>query len=365
MSLDYAPMDRQARLQSVRTALADSGCDALVVSKAENVRWLTGFTGSNGTVALSNDAFSLITDGRYTVQAAQELSAADVEAEIIIERDALGPIRDIVDSSARLGLESHDISWANQLRFAETFSDHELVPTVGLIEELRKIKDLGEIERLRLAADITDRALANIRSELAQGRSERAIAQLLEQTMRSFGADEASFPTIVASGPNSALPHASPTERTLANGDLVIIDVGARVDGYGSDMTRTFMIGSPSAEQQDLFDAVSRAQSAGVALVRSGVAASELDAICRQSLAGDHLEEAFLHGTGHGIGLEIHENPILSARTKETIRSGYVITIEPGAYVAGLGGVRIEDSVVVTDAGCDPITNSPKDPYVR
>lgn len=361
---EFSAMDRSLRLRAVRQSIAEASCDALIVTKSQNVRWLTGFTGSNGTAVVTGDGLTLVTDGRYTTQAEAELSEAKVEADVIISRELLGSLQKSMGPSKRVGLESEDISWAQQRLIEEGLHDRELVATAGLVEQLRKVKDAGEIDRLRHAAKITDQALADVRSELSQGCSERQIAQLLEQGMRQLGADDVSFPTIVASGPNSALPHASPTDRTIETGDLVIIDVGARVDGYGSDMTRTFMIGSSTSEQSDLYRAVARAQAAGLSAVRHGVDAKTVDDVCRQSLAEDSLDAAFIHGAGHGIGLEIHENPILSARTEETIQTGYVITVEPGAYLPEIGGVRVEDSVIVTATGCTPITKSPKDPLV-
>ncbi len=358
-------MDRTARLGRVRGAMSEAGCDALVVTKAENIRWLSAFTGSNGTAVIGPESLMLITDGRYETQIAQQLEDAEITAEVRITRDISAPVLEAVGSSARIGLESDAVTWSAQRDFARWFEGRELIATSDLLEAQRRIKDDGEIARLRRAAAIADAALAEIKPELANGRTERWIARALDGAMLDGGADDLSFDTIVAAGQNSAKPHATPSDRVIGRGDMVVIDFGAKVDGYGSDMTRSFLLGEPSERQRTVFDAVIRAQAAGVAAVADGVAEREIDRVCRDSLAEDGLAEAFIHGTGHGIGLEIHENPILSTRASGILRSGYVVTVEPGAYLPDLGGIRIEDSVVVTESGCDPITLSPKSPMIE
>lgn len=362
---ELLPMDRNARLNRLRASLDDVGCDALIVTKPVNIRWLTGFTGSNGTVIVTFDSLAVVTDGRYETQVHQQLASAGVEARVTITRDIEQPVLDALAGAPRIGLESEHVSWAAMRRFARLLEDRELVPTVELVELERRRKDPGEIQRLRLAASIADQALTRVRPELNAGRSELAMARMLEAAMMDLGADELSFPTIVAAGPNSAKPHATPSDRVIEPGDMVVIDFGARIDGYGSDMTRSFLLGTPSDRQQSVFDAVIDAQAAGVAAVRDGVDEREIDRVCRQRLTEHGLGDAFIHGTGHGIGLEIHENPILSSRATGILRSGYVVTVEPGAYLPDLGGVRIEDSVVVTTSGCEPITLSSKSPTVR
>jgi len=359
-----APMDRAARMALVRASLDSAGCDALIVTKPENIRWLTGFTGSNGLVVLTADSVTVVTDGRYQAQLAQQLDEAGVDAQVSITREIRRPVLAAASGADRIGLESAEVSWADQRRFAEWFQPRDLVPTVDLIEAHRRIKDEGEIDRLRAAAAIADDALTLLKPELSNHRSERWIARNLDATMLELGADDLSFDTIVAAGTNSARPHATPCERVLQDGDMVVMDFGAKVDGYGSDMTRSFLLGQPSDRQRAVFDAVIEAQAAGVAAVRAGIEEREIDRICRSTLEQHGLADAFVHGTGHGIGLEIHENPILSTRASGILRSGYVVTVEPGVYLPDLGGVRIEDSVVVTESGCEPITLSSKSPAV-
>ncbi|MEZ5226494.1 MAG: M24 family metallopeptidase [Acidimicrobiales bacterium] len=261
----------------------------------------------------------------------------------------------------RVGLEADHLVWSTLSDYQAELSDAELVPTRGLVEGLRRHKDPGERSRLERASAIADRALLATLALFAERPTERAFAMALDHAMRQHGADDVSFETIVASGPNAALPHHRPGERTIEADDLVVIDFGAKVDGYGSDMTRTFVAGGePTAEQQRLYDAVAAAQAAGVAAVRAGADQRSIDTTCRDVLAQFDLADAFVHGTGHGLGLEIHEQPILSARSVGILTAGLIVTVEPGAYLPGFGGVRVEDTVVVTDTGCVPITHCPK-----
>ena len=356
------PMDVAARADRVRSALADRGADALLVTKPANVRWLTGFTGSNGQLLVDDGGLTAITDGRYERQIADQLDAAGVSATVEITVTETGAILDrALATDASLGLEAHHVTWALRDKVEGWLPGRELVPVANLIEELRKVKDDGERSRLARAAAIADAALAIVEPELEARPTEREVARRLDTLMLEFGADEPSYDTIVASGPNAALPHAHPTDRVIAPGETLIIDVGARLDGYGSDMTRTFVIGEAATdEQQRWYDAVTDAQAAGVAAVAAGVDERAIDSACRAALDEHGLVDAFIHGTGHGIGLEIHEDPILSPRSTGILQAGYVVTVEPGVYLPDRGGVRIEDAVVVTDGGCEPITHSPK-----
>lgn len=371
-------MDRAARLQSLRASLAEHGIeaesttarlDALWVTSPVDVRWLTGFTGSNGRLLVTDDEIVLFTDGRYGEQSTRELQHAGLD-----DVDVHLGVGDVGDQlAARLGAAclgfDESLSVRDHRQLADWLSDAgngaELVLTDAVVAGLRQVKDVGERFRLERAASIADQALATMTPQLAPGVSERTFQLNLDRAMLDHGADALSFDSIVASGPNSALPHARPGERLFTEGDLVVIDFGASVDGYGSDMTRTFCIGEPTGEQQALYEAVAGAQAAGVAAVADGVAEREIDRVCRDHLAGhdllqQNLADAFIHGTGHGIGLEIHEQPILSTRSVGILRAGLIITVEPGAYISGFGGVRVEDSVVVTADGAEPITHAPK-----
>ncbi len=359
---DLAPMDRTVRLARLREELATQSLDALWVTRPVDVRWLVGFTGSNGRVLVAADAATLFTDGRYEEQSERELT----DAGLLDHLDVHIGVTDVGDSVNALlgdrsvGFEADVLTVAAHQDMVDWFASPNLVPTEGIIATLRQVKDPGERQRLEHAAGIADDALASMLDRLVPGVTERAFSLDLDRSMLDLGADALSFETIVAGGPNSALPHAQPSDRPFSDGDLVVIDFGASVDGYGSDMTRTFCVGEPTQRHNDLYDAVAAAQQAGVAAVRDGVEEREIDTVCRTLLTEAGLGEAFIHGTGHGIGLEIHEQPILSSRSVGILRAGLIITVEPGAYLRGFGGVRVEDSVVVTAAGAEPITHAPK-----
>lgn len=356
-------MNVAARLEHLLETIRSG--EALVVSKPVNVRWLSGFTGSNGALLLSSDgAVTLFTDGRYAEQAELETAAAGVEINAVISRtnDADIAARLVELGVGACGIESHHLTLDRSNGFVAAAPGVSFTSAGPIVDQMRQRKDPGEIARLRQAATIADNALARHEAEISTGgMTERAFARSLENAMFELGADGLSFDTIVASGPNSTRPHATPTGRVLEPGDLVVIDFGAAVDGYGSDMTRTLSVGArPTDDQEALYAAVAESQSAGVAAVRAGVEQVEIDAACRGVLQRHGLAEAFIHGTGHGLGLEIHEQPILSARSVGILAADLVVTVEPGAYVAERGGVRVEDSVVVTYDGCDPITHFPK-----
>ncbi|MEM9561139.1 MAG: aminopeptidase P family protein [Actinomycetota bacterium] len=361
---DLLPMDRAVRLDRLRRRLADDELDALVVTKPQNIRWLTGFTGSAGTAVVTEDELTVITDDRYEIQVAQQLEVAGVSATVAIDRDRSGPVGAGVGTAARVGLEAAHLTWDLARQVERWLDGRDVVATVDLVEALRQDKDAGEIARLRRAAGIADAALALLAPSLVVGRTERAIARELDRLMIDLGADGLSFPTIVAAGPNSAKPHATPSDRPLAPGDAVVMDFGAAVDGYGSDMTRSFLLDPVADEVLDRYRAVEAAQAAGVATVVAGVEERTVDAACRDLLTERGLGEAFVHGTGHGIGLEIHEQPFLSTRATGSLRAGQVVTVEPGVYLPGDGGIRIEDSVLVTDDGGVALTGAPKDHLV-
>ncbi len=357
-------MDVGRRVDAVRAAMAEADLEALIVSKLPNVRWLTGFTGSNATVVVRADGLLVVTDGRYRTQVAAELEGSGVDATVEITVTDLGEVLDrFCAGLGPVGLEAHHVTWARRDQVEGWLAGRRIVAADPLIEPLRVVKDDGERSRLARAAAITDRALAAVTSEIQPGVTERSLARALDNAMVDLGADGPAYDTIVAGGPNSALPHARPTGRPLEVGDLLVVDVGARLEGYGSDMTRTFVVGAdPDPTQRRLYDAVTAAQAAGVAAVADGVDQVAVDGACREVLDEWGLLEAFIHGTGHGIGLEIHEDPFLSPRSTDILRAGSVVTVEPGVYLPELGGVRIEDSVVVASGGCQPITLSPKTP---
>lgn len=370
---DFAPdaqpaMDVAGRADRLRAEMERAGCDALVVSNLTNVRYLTGFTGSAGLVLVTSDELLFVSDGRYQTQSADQIGAAGVDARIEIvpaEPDQVVAAAAEASGVARLGLEAQSVTWAQQRRWAgELFTGGDLVATEALVEQLRLVKDPGEAARIRSACAIADEALALVRPRLLEGPTEAEFAMELDATMRRLGAEDVSFDTIVASGPNGARPHHRPSTRRIVEGDLVVLDFGALVDGYHSDMTRTVAVGELDPDRRRMLEVVLESQAAGVEAVHAGVQASEVDARCREVIDTAGWGEAFLHSTGHGVGLDIHEEPRVSSRSAATLVAGHVVTVEPGVYLPELGGVRIEDTVLVTEDGCDRLTLTPKDPAV-
>jgi Xaa-Pro aminopeptidase len=357
-------MDLASRAVGLRALLAGADVDALLVSHLPNVRYLTGFTGSAAQLLVTADALVFTTDGRYRTQVTEQLRAAGVDATVEIgatqaaQRDALAAA---LAPSTRLGLEAHAITWMHQRELALALTGHELVPTTGLVEQLRRVKEPGEVARIRAACVIADDALAALLPRLADGPTEQDFALELEVEMRRRGASGNSFDPIIASGPNAAKPHARPSARQVERHELVVIDFGCVVDGYCSDMTRTVSVGDPGPEARRLWNVVRASQSAGRDAVRGGADCAAVDRACREVIDAAGWADAFVHGTGHGVGLEIHEAPRVAANARDTLELGSVVTVEPGVYLPGVGGVRIEDTVVVTADGADPLTEFPKE----
>lgn len=376
------PMDFAGRMARVREDLGRHGCDALVVSNLVNVRYLTGFSGSAAVLLVSGDDAVLITDGRYATQAPGELVRAGSPARAQVVAGAAQPdlLADLVSAATagggrRVGLEAEHVTWGRQRRYLETWGRGcTLVPTARLVEHGRERKEPAEVARIRAAAAIADQALESCLAMLGEGPSEAEVALALDTAMRRLGAEAPAFDTIVAAGPNGAEPHHRPSGRRIAPGELVVLDFGARVDGYCSDMTRTVQAGtrvedgggdSLGAELRGLIAVVAASQDAGLSAVRSGVRAAEVDRACREVVGAAGWAEQFVHGTGHGVGLEVHEAPSLGAPSEDILRPGQVVTVEPGVYIPGLGGARTEDTVVVTDDGCELLTLAPKHHVAR
>jgi Xaa-Pro aminopeptidase len=358
-------MDVAPRLGRLRERFEDAQCEAMLLTNLVNIRYLTGFTGSAAMLVVLPDDALLVTDGRYTFQAAEQIEAASVDARIEVgglagQRDA---VAQALKGVARVGLEATNVTWARLRAFAnEWLVESELVATEGLVEELRRVKDDGEIARIEEAARIADEALARVKRRLAEGITEADFALELDFEIRRLGAAGNSFESIVASGPNGAKPHARPSDRRIEPGELIVLDFGAMVDGYCSDMTRTVCVGAPGGPTlQRMVDVVAESQAIGVDTVGPGVEAAAVDKACRDVIAEAGWADAFMHSTGHGVGLDIHEAPTVSATSLDMLAVGQVVTVEPGVYLPEHGGVRIEDTVVVTADGCRRLTNAPKD----
>jgi Xaa-Pro aminopeptidase len=335
----------------------------MLVTRLVNVRYLSGFTGSNAALLIraDDDTPVLATDGRYRTQAAQQVP----DAEIVIERACGQSLtrRAAADGARRLGFESHVVTVEGFDALAKEACDSELVRAAGTVEALREIKDAGEIALLRLACEAADAALADLveGGGLQPGRTEREVGRELESLMLDHGADGLSFETIVATGANSAIPHHRPTDAVLTAGDFVKIDFGALVCGYHSDMTRTFVLAPAAQWQLDLYELVAASQRAGREAVAPGVALRDVDAASRQVISDAGYADNFTHGLGHGVGLEIHEAPGISAAAAGTLLSGSAVTVEPGVYLPDRGGVRIEDTLVVGETAPDLLTQFPKE----
>lgn len=326
------------------------GAEALLVHSPENLRYLCGFRGE-GFLVLREDGCLLLTDPRYGEEAADEgverRTCRGPWREVLAE--VLEGLRVAVEPTLPLGLARQLEARGVRLEVAEA------------LRGLRAVKDEGELEHIERAARLAEAALRSLLSEGIRGRSERELAWELERRMREGGSEQLAFPPIVASGPNAALPHARPTERRLDPGDLVVVDLGARLEGYCSDETVTLSVGPPSAEARRLHRLVWEAQRRVLDAVRPGMRGREVHALACQVFEREGMLERFLHGTGHGVGLEVHESPALGPGSEEVLEEGMVFTVEPGLYVPGFGGVRLEDTVVLRREGAEPLTSLPKE----
>ncbi len=368
MRADLPPIDHARRVRILQERMRPklgNGCDALLFTDLTDVRWLTGFTGSNGWAVLRPDQLILGTDGRYGDRARAETAGSG--ATVIAEQQRARLHERLLESlrgATSVALDPRTTSFAEWGRLA---ADVHLEPMDSLVKTQRQVKDDAELARIEAAAAAADAALAEVEPLLLatvdEPVTEADVRNELEYRMRLHGADDRSYDTIVASGPDhAARPHHEVSARTIVEGDTVIIDVGALVDGYHSDMTRSWVIGQPTAQQREVYELVAAAQQAGLEAVREHLDASELDRICRDVFVEAGYGDWYLHGTGHGVGLDIHEPPFHSAASDETIMRDYVVTVEPGLYRGGFGGFRIEDLVVVTETGHRVLTHTPKRP---
>ena len=357
-------MDHAGRIVRLQAKLPDLRVDALLVTNLTNVRYLTGFSGTNGQVLLAPSDAVFLTDPRYEARAADMVGGADVVVYPARLTDVLGD-RLSGMSASRLGIEAATMTISERDDLSGRLEGVELVATTGVVENLRRTKDADEIETLREAIRIGDEAFSWVLDRLVPGATERDIALELEIHMRKAGADDLSFPPIVGSGPLSAHIHHSPSERTFEKGDLVLLDFGCRRDGYCSDLTRTVVLGSATDEQAALYDLVLQAHLAGVAAVGPGKRGADVDDAAREMVVEAGHGERFGHGLGHGVGLDIHEAPRLHRISEDTLTSGDVVTVEPGVYLPGIGGVRIEDCVHVTGDGAEVLGSAPKDHLIE
>ena len=357
-----------ARLHAIRSELPGLGIDALIVTHPPNLRYLCGFDGSLGALLATQNGWSLIVDGRYITIAKER---AETSAGLAGLRVQLAP-RSIEEGIAAewsrtkppaVGVEGAVMTLERFARL-QALIPARFVTTERVVEAARMIKDDGEIEIMKQASRMLSGAALEALAAVRPGRSETEVALDIELAMRRAGFSKAAFETIVASGPNSALPHARPGSRVLSAGDGVVLDFGGVYDGYCVDLTRTVQLGPASGSFRRIFDAVHDAHAAAIAAIRPGIAASAVDSAAREALTARGLGEAFVHGTGHGLGLEVHEEPRVTrpgTARDEILQPGMIFTVEPGAYLPGVGGVRIEDDVLVTASGCEVLTSVPID----
>jgi Xaa-Pro aminopeptidase len=334
--------------------------DALLVTSLPNVRYLTGFTGSNGQAVIGMDAAVFLTDGRYAEQSRQETS----DLERVTYLDGLVPsLRNVCSSLhvARLGFEAADVRYGFWRELSEALDGVELQPVEREVDRLRWEKDADEIRMLERAQEASDAAFDAILDRLAVGVTERQVARMLDESIHLAGADGLAFTPIVAFGENAAEPHHRPGHRPLSEGDVVKLDFGALSGGYHADMTRTISFGDAPPQLRKIHDIVREAQQAGIDAARAGARGVDVDATARAVIDEAGYGPAFSHGLGHGVGLEIHEGPTLGRRSDDVLPAGAVVTIEPGVYVPGLGGVRIEDMVELTENGCRPLPSATKE----
>jgi Xaa-Pro aminopeptidase len=355
-------MAPHVRIRRAQAELHERTLDALVVTHPPNIRYLTGLNASAGACLLTATACTLVVDFRYATAAddvAAKTGIGVVVAETSVDETVAAQVRG--SGPKRIAIEAAHLSVARFHRLIEALRPAVLIPCERLIEQLRVVKDSGEIEILRRAGHLISSVAREARTWVVPGAAELDVAAAIDAAMRQAGFERPAFETIVASGPNGALPHARPTRRRLAAGDGVVLDFGGVYDGYCVDLTRTLRIGEGTPEFRRMFEAVREAQAAAIAAVVPGAAAADIDGAARRTLEGHGLGAAFGHGTGHGLGLEVHEEPRISktAPPGEVVRAGMVFTIEPGAYVPGIGGVRIEDDVLVVNGGCELLTDVP------
>ena len=345
------------RADRLAAVLEERELDSLLISNLTNVRWLTGFTGTNGAAVITREHRLFLTDFRYTEQAEAQVSGFE---QLPAGRDLVGDMATHLTGQA--GFDDVHLSVRTHAKLAEKLAGGaELVAAGGAVEGLREVKEPEELERIAASQELASAALERVLERGLVGRTEREVALALEQEMRVAGAAGPSFPSIVAAGPHGALPHAVPRDQEIPRGVLCVIDWGAELDGYCSDCTRTVATGPLEDEAAEAYELVRRAQLAGLEAVRAGAGCAAVDGVARQVIADAGQGDRFGHSLGHGVGLEVHEGPTLSQRSEGTLRTGNVVSVEPGVYVPGRFGIRIEDLVAVTDQGADVFTRLGKE----
>lgn len=345
------------RIKKLREVIKKTSIDAVLVTSPENIFYLSGFTGSAGCIFITPSQKYILSDFRYWDQIAEESPGYKL---IKTERDgSIAALKNLLKNYPnikKVGFEDDKISFAAHKKITKDLNSLKFVSMEGKITGLRIIKSEHELEFMKKAAIIANKALERVRKSIKPGVTEKYIASLLQMEMKEMGAEKESFDIIVASGPNGALPHAKPGDRKIKKDDLIVIDFGAKYNGYCSDMTRTICLGTMSPKQEKIYKIVERAQRAALNYIKAGVICGDVDKKARNLIEKEGYGKNFGHGLGHGIGIEVHEGPYFRPNVKTVLRPGMVISVEPGIYISGFGGVRIEDLVLVTRGGCKILT---------
>jgi len=349
------------RLSQLSTKINDIGYDGFYINNLTNIKYLTGFTGSAGLLLIVDGTAHFFTDGRYIKQSSDQVKNAKINIIDSNYFDSINKKNLLKKNNLNIGFEANHISFSNYNSLKENFFNINWVPTYSIVENIAAIKDEYEIDSLKTAIEITDYVFEKIITDIKPGVSERYISAKISYLFKTNGAEGDSYESIIASGPNSALPHARPTNRKFQKGDFIVMDFGALYNGYHADMTRTLLMGPVTKKHQKIYDIVLEAQLNGIKSAKEGVTCSFVDQACRSIIDNYGYADFFNHSTGHGIGLEVHTLPRIHKSNNELLKSNHVITIEPGIYLPDWGGVRIEDDCLIIKDKCIPLNKSPKE----
>ncbi|HIN62509.1 MAG TPA: aminopeptidase P family protein [Candidatus Marinimicrobia bacterium] len=350
----------ELRVEELRSRLVEEGFDGMYVTYITNVRYLSGFTGSAGSCLILEDTIWFVSDGRYDTQSKQQVKGM----EILIGSDPHIQIlhkHNVFKGKQKIAFEGDHVSVSDMEKLRITFPECDWTATSEIVERIAMVKDESEIRATRTAVEITDQTFDQIVPEIRPGVTEKEIAAKISYTYKMLGAEADAFDSIIAAGPNSALPHARPGDREIQAGDFVVLDFGAKYEGYHADMTRTVVVKEATDKHREIYETVWESQRLGCEAARDGVACKEVDDACRDHINDKGYGDYFNHGTGHGLGLEIHTNPRFSQLSNDTVYANYLMTIEPGIYVPEFGGVRIEDDVLIQKDGCEILNQTSKD----
>ena len=350
--------DRQEKLKSV---LSKQGIDGIIITNLTSIRYICGFTGSSATCLILPENQYFISDGRYTEQSKKQVSGFSLIIENLSHLELLSAKKkNLIPDGLKLGFEGDHLSVSQYNTMIDLFSKTDWVCTKGILEDLQAVKDKSELNAIRTAVEITDAAYEKVLPLVREGVTEKEIANELVMYYRRE-ADGEAYPPIVAGGPNSALPHAVPSDREFQKGDFIVIDAAAKYAGYHADMTRTPVLGEATEKHREIYGIVKEAQELAVSAAKAGVSCKELDAIPRNIIDKNGYGEYFNHGTGHGLGLEIHTQPRLSKLSEQVVQVDNVVTVEPGIYLPGWGGVRIEDDIIIEKDGCEVLNTTSRE----